>query len=48
MGSKNELKEIDIKNCTCYYVDDTQPAWMHLRCIFETSHAASQRHLKES
>ena len=26
----------------------TQPAWMHLRCTFETSHAASQRHLKES
>ena len=25
----------------------TQPAWMHLRCISETSHAASQRHLKE-
>ena len=25
----------------------SQPAWMHLRCISETSHAASQRHLKE-
>ena len=24
-----------------------QPAWMHLRCIFETSHTTSQRHLKE-
>ena len=24
-----------------------QPASMHLRCIFETSHTASQRHLKE-
>ena len=22
MESKNELKEIDIKNCTCYYFDD--------------------------
>ena len=26
---------------------NTQPAWMHLRCISETSHTASQRHLKE-
>ena len=25
-----------------------QPVWMHLRCILETSHAASQRHLKDS
>ena len=25
----------------------TQPACIHLRCISETSHAASQRHLKE-
>ena len=24
----------------------TQPTWMHLKCISETSHAASQRHLK--
>ena len=23
MGSKDKLKEIDIKNCTCYYFDDT-------------------------
>ena len=23
MKSKNELKEIDIKNCVCYYFDDT-------------------------
>ena len=23
MNSKNELKEIDIKNHTCYYFDDT-------------------------
>ena len=23
MESKNELKEIDIKNCLCYYSDDT-------------------------
>ena len=23
MESENELKEIDIKNCTCYYFDDT-------------------------
>ena len=22
LESKNELKEIDIKNCTCYYFDD--------------------------
>ena len=22
MKSKNELKEIDIKNCTCFYFDD--------------------------
>ena len=22
MKSKNELKEIDIKNCVCYYFDD--------------------------
>ena len=22
MESKNELKKIDIKNCTCYYFDD--------------------------
>ena len=22
MDSTNELKEIDIKNCTCYYFDD--------------------------
>ena len=22
MKSKNELKEIDIKNCTCYLFDD--------------------------
>ena len=22
MESKNELKEIDIKNCTCYYFED--------------------------
>ena len=25
----------------------SQPAWIHLRCIFETSHTESQRHLKE-
>ena len=25
----------------------TQLAWMHLRCMSDTSHAASQRHLKE-
>ena len=25
----------------------SQPAWMHLRCIFETFHTASQRHLKK-
>ena len=22
MDSKNEFKKIDIKNCTCYYLDD--------------------------
>ena len=22
MDSKDELKELDIKNCTCYYFDD--------------------------
>ena len=22
MGSNDELKEIDIRNCTCYYFDD--------------------------
>ena len=38
--------------CPCrskFYIQDsmTQSAWMHLRCISETSHAASQRHLKE-
>ena len=27
--------------------DITQPTGMHLRCFFETSHTASQRHLKE-
>ena len=27
MESKNELKEIDIKNCTCYYFDDIMRAW---------------------
>ena len=25
----------------------SQPAWIHLRCISETSHAVSQRYLKE-
>ena len=27
MESKDELKEIDIKNCTCYYFDDIMRAW---------------------
>ena len=27
MESKDELKEIDIKNCTCYYFDDVMRAW---------------------
>ena len=27
MESKYELKEIDIKNCTCYYFDDIMRAW---------------------
>ena len=26
MESKDELKEIDIKNCTCYYFDDIMRA----------------------
>ena len=25
----------------------SRPAWMHIRCIFETFHTASQTHLKE-
>ena len=27
MKSKDELKEIDIKNRTCYYFDDTTRQW---------------------
>ena len=27
MESKDELKEIDIKNSTCYYFDDIMGAW---------------------
>ena len=27
MESKDELKEIDIKNCTCFYFDDTISFW---------------------
>ena len=27
MKSKDELKEIDIKNCTCYYFDDIIRFW---------------------
>ena len=27
MKSKDELKEIDIQNCTCYYSDDIMRAW---------------------
>ena len=27
MESKNELKEIDIKNCSCYFYDDIMRAW---------------------
>ena len=26
--SKDELKEIDIKNCTCYYFDDIIRFWV--------------------
>ena len=26
MESKNEVKEIDIKNCTCWYFDDMRDA----------------------
>ena len=26
MENKDELKKIDIKNCTCYYFDDTMKA----------------------
>ena len=54
---KNIQEELKIENLKLPFDDNntdvdtfsrlTQPAWMHLRCIFETSHAASQRHLKE-
>ena len=27
MESKDELKQIDIKNCICYYFDDIMRAW---------------------
>ena len=27
MEIKDELEEIDIKNCTCYYFDDVMRAW---------------------
>ena len=27
MESKDELKEIDIKSCTCYYFDHIMRAW---------------------
>ena len=27
MESKDELKETDIKNCTCYYFDDISRVW---------------------
>ena len=27
MKSKDELKEIDIQNCKCYYSDDIMRAW---------------------
>ena len=27
MESKDELKEIDVKNCTCYYFDDIIRFW---------------------
>ena len=27
MESKDKLKEIDIKNCMCYYFDDIMRAW---------------------
>ena len=27
MESKDELKEIDIKSCMCYYFDDIMRAW---------------------
>ena len=27
MERKGKLKEIDIKNCTCYYFDDIMRAW---------------------
>ena len=30
-----------------HYKELSQRAWMHLRCISETSYAASQRRLKE-
>ena len=31
MESKDELKEIDIKNCTCYYFDDIMTV-RHIDC----------------
>ena len=27
MERKDKLKEIDIKNCTCYYFNDIMRAW---------------------
>ena len=27
MESKDELKETDIRNCTCYYFDDIMRVW---------------------
>ena len=43
--SKESHMLVDLNNVQ--QTDITQPAWMHLRCIFWTSHTASQRHLKE-
>ena len=32
---------------TYHWLNITQSTWMHLSCIFETSHTVSQRHPKE-
>ena len=40
MESKDELTEIDIKNCTCYYFDDI----MRVRDIDSSDH--NQNHMK--
>ena len=42
------LRIHSMKNTQKHYaIIISQRAWMHFKCIFETSHTASQRHLKE-